>query len=851
MKKTIITAVSLILSALFLLSSCEKTPDVTDTTAETTAPAETTADETDTETEEDETTAEPLPPPYDNTHAYIFADSDKQTTWSVSGAETAEMFGVLKMTPTNHDPMIYCTFVESERFDAKEYPFVAYRYNIKSRINVGVFFVASEDHPEFSDSGLTWVNLNNKGEWVNSVTDMRKNPFWEGKIKAFRIDPVNDGNMDKNAVIYLDRVGFFKTEKDAKEFLEAASDPDLSKSVRVSDGFAGAYIPGNTLGLSDDVNAYLPKETGKAETKNGIQPLAALKLNGETKIIPVSYVNSVGYLSYMAEVPGEYTLFYPGKATAADEDFVTVRGIMSEDDIKTPAVTVNQVKGFLSNTFAAPREGFFDGSGIADGEKTASGEDIAVLISDYLKMLDMIPYTDPDLKVKGKSKTDIAVCSGIVSDISAQSVSGKETASILTRMIKAMLNQPVLPSNIPDKDRILIGAWSHFSWKINDEELKKFADAGLNFMVTIGDIEQDETLRTVLNGCRKYGIPVVRMNYSPWKFKAKKPDQIPPSCFAYFDYDSYLGNYIFDEPGTTHYDMMSDLTAYYNENMPGKLCYYNLLPMYANAAQLKYGASAANIDYYDSDPDLYKNYVEEYAKKIPGDYICVDIYPNNSSGKIKKTYKDYLKNMDIVADVCRRYDRDFWLYIQTMSIDGGPRTPDYNDIRWQLYNGLSFGVKTFIHFVYGTYSNTAMVVDGEPTEVYYAAQKANKEILALSDDYVRYKNVGAFNKNCEKAKYAYAHFDNQYTGFTVLKDIESSDPLLFGCFEEKNGDGYAFTVVNMNDLNKPKSASVSFKTDGDHTLFAWIRGEKVELKPEGGVYSLELEPAEGVFITVD
>ena len=155
-----------------------ETESVTDT-----EPSTATDRETDTEPVTEtggDTTAAPEPPPYDDTHAYIFASNDKKTKWVSRGAEISREFNVLKMIPTDHDPMIYCTFDESERFDSQEYRFVAYRYSVTSSINQGVFFVGSEDHPDFSDSGLTWINVKNDGKWTDNVTDMSKNAFWEG-----------------------------------------------------------------------------------------------------------------------------------------------------------------------------------------------------------------------------------------------------------------------------------------------------------------------------------------------------------------------------------------------------------------------------------------------------------------------------------------------------------------------------------------------------------------------------------------------------------------------------------------------------------------------------------------------
>ena len=803
--------------------------------------------QTETEAATEEATEEPYVPPYDDAHAYIFADNNKNTKWTTQGVEAFREFNVLKLIPTNHDPMIYCTFTEDEQFDSQDYPFVAYRYSVKSTYTQGVFFVCSEKHPSFSDDGLTWINLSNRGAWTNVITDMRKNAFWKGVITAFRIDPINGGSLDKKAVIYLDRVGFFKTEEDAQVFLDDAKGPDYSESVTFSKGFAKAVVKGGTL--SDGYNSadYL-MQLDKAAAADGATPLVVRKADGGETVVPVSYVNSVGFVSYLASKSGEYSIVFSDRNVETDADFVTVRGAMTEADVNEKAVTKDLIRNVLYRVFEEelPSAGTDDGSGPADAKFTAQ------LIGSLIKRFKLSVYTDDSLAVKGLSAEEkTAVCSGIITDINAKSLSGEEFASVVTRLIKAVLGQPVLKSNISNKDGITIGAWSQFTYGIDDKTIKTFSEAGLSLLINLGDIEEGGKLNTVLNDGRKYGVKVLRYIYSPSKFNASKPDPIPASCYEYYDYDSYLGNLIYDEPGTDEYGRMAALTEYYNGTLPGKLCYYNLLPMYANAAQLKYGAGAAKIDYYDSDPDLYKKYVASYAETVPGYYMCVDIYPYRSSGTTKKIYGEYAKNMDIFASACRQYGREFWLFVQSVDYDGGKWTPNYTDIRWQMYVGLSFGVKTFFHYLYSYTNHYAFIVDGKTTEVYDAAKKADLEILSISDDYVRFNNVGAFNMNCGGSKFAYAQFDNQYKDFSVIKEIRSNDPLLFGCFEEKDGGNYAFTAVNMNNVSKGGNAGFSFSLDGQYRVSVWQNGNKTELKADGGYYSLSLECGEGVFVIIE
>ena len=56
----------------------------------------------------------------------------------------------------------------------------------------------------------------------------------------------------------------------------------------------------------------------------------------------------------------------------------------------------------------------------------------------------------------------------------------------------------------------------------------------------------------------------------------------------------------------------------------------------------------------------------------------------------------------------------------------------------------------------------------------------------------------------------------------------------------------------MNNINtKKQSASLTFRLDGYESVCIYRAGVKEKLACDNGVYSLELEPAEGAFITVD
>lgn len=853
-------AVSLLLCLGILagtLTACQKpSPDPADTHTDNTV---STAPETEPpfvlETEEEEPPEE-IVYPYDNTHAYVFAMSDKKTDMSINHLSVTPEFNLLRIQPTGWDPIVSYSFLPAEQFDTAEYPYVAYRYKAKTTVTRGLFYVVTDLHPGYPDNSITWFDVDTSGEWANRIYNMKEiNECWEGTLTTFRIDPIN--GEDLNAEIYLDRVGFFKTEADAQAFLDAAENVDYSISYQLSSGYSSVLVPAGSASSGSFSADFVMADTALAPDKEGVTPLVGIKNGDVITPVPVSFVNGAGYINYMAQVKGEYVLYYPEKNPVTDAEFVKVRGILTDAMLDDEKVTRETVWSALHNTLpdrvdqSASDWAASLGLDTSDPQKAATATDISKAVYAYLKHLDAEVYTDPDYYPAPNAIKAIKVAtgSGIITDIRAASLSGEELAGVMTRLVKAMLGQPVLPSNIKE-NTIQIGGWSHMWWDVTDADIKTLADCGINMLVTTGELDATETMRLLLQSGRKYGVRTLMKNYAPWDYNIEKPMPIPLSCYAFYDFDSYLGNHVFDEPGSNFFDEMAHLANRYHGALPGKVCYFNLLPMYANAAQLMEGAWAAPIEYYDPNNELYVQHVTDYAATVPGDYMCVDIYPLgvNRRGEKVVNFSSWLKNMDIFATTCRQNNRDFWLYIQTTHLNN--REIDYVDLRWQMYVGLSFGANTFIHFTYGD----TLTDNGVPNQYYYEAQKANLEIMALSEDYMQYKNLGAFNLNCGKPVYKYARFDNQYTEFDILKEIKSDDALLFGCFEKEEGEGYAFSVVNLIDgvdRDRSEPATLTFTLEGEHTVSAWIKGEKVTLTPVDGAYTLNLDVAEGAFVIIE
>ena len=415
-----------------------------------------------------------------------------------------------------------------------------------------------------------------------------------------------------------------------------------------------------------------------------------------------------------------------------------------------------------------------------------------------------------------------------------------------TKKIFACIPSSQYPSEYFTRERIRIGGDGLFrtaTW--NPKAVEDFAECGFDLLLADG-ADSGIHRAKLLDACDRLGVEVY-VNDGGW-------NQPEKAGMEYFDHPSFTGHVLTDEPGADAFAKWGDACRKYSA-ATGKMPFINLLPMYANAAQLKFGASAAAIEYYDSDPQLYRKYCEKYCDLVPTPYICTDIYPLNWSKDGKRyTYRDYVQSIHVVASVARERNREFWCYIQTFGWTPSKRTPNASEFRWQCYSMLSFGCRAILCWVYGTYNPqfpSLVTMEGERTPAWYDAKTVFQEIRKLSDVYCVYRNVGAFTHAGAGELPAYLKMTDEYKGFSEIRDVSCPDPLLFGCFEKKGGrDGKAFTVVNMSELSLAKSTIVKVKLEA-REVTCYRRGVAEIIRAESdGHYHIPLPSGEGVFVTL-
>ncbi|MBQ9921210.1 MAG: S-layer homology domain-containing protein, partial [Clostridia bacterium] len=593
---------------------------------------------------------------------------------------------------------------------------------------VFVFFFTNEIHTSLSDATYCNFMINNPGEWTNLVMDLRKveHGNWTGNVNLIRLDAVNGANADLDAKVYINRLGFFKTQEEAYAFLADGTSEDYSGATEFRGQLFKALIPGGALESGYKEESYTLRST--TPDGEGTSPVVIRKnADGTQSIVALSYTNDNGYTTYVANKAGEYTLGYNHKdytdtkghwgenyinfvsdralfggtsPTEFSPDmpmtrgmFITVLGRMhgldtSLFDTNTDYTDVPADIYYTPYIKWAKDEGIM--AGISDTvfapEEPIDRATMAVVINNYVNNSGFTFNIYRELEgFNDLAGLDEATVAAINNVKNVGIINGKgegkfdpsgistraEVATVMERVIKTILGVSAPAGSYTNeyitRDRIHLGVWGFGSSLATPQGMKDLADLGVDLIVH-GSGAAGSPGDVILNYADIYGIEVYMndyytMNYSPSDEKTEafiaNRDPVKLSA-AYAHHPSFAGHYITDEPGSDFLPNLGKIVDAYEERMPGKRAFINLLPMYANAAQLKYGAGAAAIEYYDSDPELYRKHCQTWFASTDTDYICTDIYPLNWAGTAKTTYAEYVESINQIATVAREEGKEFW-----------------------------------------------------------------------------------------------------------------------------------------------------------------------------------------------
>lgn len=398
---------------------------------------------------------------------------------------------------------------------------------------------------------------------------------------------------------------------------------------------------------------------------------------------------------------------------------------------------------------------------------------------------------------------------------------------------------------------------------ITDEQYKWMAECGFDYAYAVYEYDLED-INTVLDLCEKYGIKYLARDYGKGASFGSliADDQIPETGITdaqkneikarvdvYKDHPAFAGHVIYDEPNADRFDNIAKVKDFYDEYLPGKEYFVNLLPD-VSAGQL----GAENYDAY----------LSQFLDKVEPAMLSYDRYPltYDTSGN-PDLGVGYIPNFEIAAEYAKEYGIPFYMYILTMG-HWNYRTPkNYDDLAWQVYCSMAYGAKGIETFTYWTTMGTGEnitygLVDwyGNRTQTWYSMQQLIKEVRAFESAYMDFdwQNTVCYTADADYENYqfeglktsvlAYGEAEEPIDG---VKKMKADGDALLGYFT--NADGYkGYMLTNMADPAHDKSITAELTFGDAKEALVYKKGRMVRYALKKGKLTTELGSGEGQFI---
>ena len=387
------------------------------------------------------------------------------------------------------------------------------------------------------------------------------------------------------------------------------------------------------------------------------------------------------------------------------------------------------------------------------------------------------------------------------------------------------------------------------------QELK---DAGLNYMIDeLNFVESNEYARKALEHSEKVGLMYFMAAYDVMRVSNQTmgtDEEIKAKLQELYQYDSFGGLFLIDEPSATSYPFIKECIDKLNQ-IESELGYtdlnphINLLPPISGAERLS-GVSGEPMDWADYIRGLSDTGIK---------YLSFDMYPIYGlfTKNVLPSWFTALGTMNQVALEegkpwmgCVQVGGGSWAYLTPEQ-----RVTTEGELKWDVNTMLAFGAKGLIYYL--TVSppfwadkegaeeqknwHSLINVYGEKTEFYDYVKEINEHIRAMDHVLMNsdYKGVIVTgNTPC-------LHYGKDLIKSNSYKELyDVTGNALVGCFDY-NGKTALF-VVN-NSITEEGQISLSF----DHTYNFEVIQNAVSRKETGDGLALNLGIGESALVVLE
>jgi hypothetical protein len=284
-----------------------------------------------------------------------------------------------------------------------------------------------------------------------------------------------------------------------------------------------------------------------------------------------------------------------------------------------------------------------------------------------------------------------------------------------------ILVEPPTPPEDNELTNLLIGVyWPPTFDFVTDQQFKVLSQGNVDMLQYVITYSQAQNM-TILDKCRDNGMKAIIFDGRVMG----NDNDLSNMVSVYRNHAGLGGYYIKDEPAPNELNWASTLYKKLIALDPDHLPHVNLLPSIA--------ASMAGLNY---ETDYMKAWIDKVgAPNLK--FLSLDIYPFMADGTFNPVYYTELDRLRRVA--LEKGDLKTSAYIQSIGIPGAYRRPNENELRYNVYSMLSYGIKHPVWFTYFTPENTVnetftdAIIDreGNKTNLYVPFQVLNAEMKKL------------------------------------------------------------------------------------------------------------------------
>ena len=340
--------------------------------------------------------------------------------------------------------------------------------------------------------------------------------------------------------------------------------------------------------------------------------------------------------------------------------------------------------------------------------------------------------------------------------------------------------------------------------------------------------------------------------------------------------ESFGGIMLTDEPSYQSLGRVKKIMEYLHSDeirsiKPDLKIFASMLPMYTylSAYSPRYTADKYNRDItFNADrADAYQDYIEMCEEAL-GEFCC-DYYSLGRDGWLSPAF---YQNMEMMAEQGKKkqYPVTITLLSNRMDTSYNPKTgrgrvvyriPSYEDMRFQVYSALAFGMRRIGYYTFWQqyHESTGEVypkamINYEPseekgfraTEIYYAVKEVNAEVLAIDHIFLRYTWQGckvvrtSRERNIRLVK-------GGYEGGCIT-DVKATRDLLIGCFTHEEDQTEGYWIVNAQNPYRYEMNDVELCMEGAERLLYYRKGKEYDVPLQEGQFRVRLGVGEGIFV---